>query len=149
MTFSQEKQLEPSNFLIQTLRCSILCVTESNVNWHQPQHCHAFQQLLQPKWQQSWIETSTTQCGTHAEHYNREYLPGGTLTIALDQWAAKVTKVSEDQCNLGCWSYMSMSGKHGTNITIITAYCICKSTNMGKITAACQQLHLLEEEAMQ
>ena len=130
----------------QELNCGILC---TNVDWRNPRNRQGFLDLTTKVWQKSLLDTFMSGWGTNNEHKDKEYLPGDTLTLALNQWAAKVVKTGEDPRDLGWWSYMTLCGKHGCLLTIIMAYRVCKHNNQGLLMAACQPHQLLEAKDME
>jgi hypothetical protein len=71
-----------------------------------------------------------------------EYKPGGTITVMVDKWQARITKMGSDERGLGQWTYIIISSnKH--KLVIMTAYKPCKTT--GPNTAWTQQWLLLRE----
>ena len=56
------------------------------------------------------------------------YKPGGTLTVYDENWSGRITR-GIDTHKLGRWSYITITGRNFTYLTIITAYRCCKGQN--------------------
>ena len=68
----------------------------------------------------------------------------------FDQWASKVSASGEDEHQLGCWAYTTITGKNNHHITIISAYRTHRQgPYAGALTAHSQQVFLLESECLQ
>jgi hypothetical protein len=78
----------------------------------------------------------TTSSESNVQTETDEYKPGGMITVMVDKWQARVTKMGSNERGLGRWSYMIISSnKH--NLVILTVYKPCKTT--GPNTAWTQQ----------
>ena len=69
------------------------------------------------------------------------YKPGGTAIITQQPLSDGIIPSGQDPYGLGCWSYVTISGREYSIITIISAYRICdiQIQNTGPITNAKQQ----------
>ena len=82
----------------------------------------------------STISMSTSKSSINTSKYKR----GGTLTIARGNWAGRVIQKGQD--TLGRWSYITLLGKGGKKLKIITTYRVCKKNhNNGECTIRAQQ----------
>ena len=93
---------------------SVLGWAESNLNWRQSDTYYAFRTFLRRVW--SSVKFSVSSSG---ETTAGRYQPGGTITIANQEWAGRVVSSGNDP--LGRWSYVSIVGKR-VQVTFITAY---------------------------
>ena len=67
-----------------------------------------------------------------------KYKRGGTITLARGKWAERVIKKGQD--SLGRWSYITLIGKGGKLVKIVTTYRVCKkSKTEGKCTIRIHQ----------
>jgi hypothetical protein len=71
---------------------------------------------------------------------DNNYKPGGTLTMIVGKWQARVSEKGSNPTGLGRWSYLKISSNK-QNLIVITAYQPCKTT--GPTTNWTQQWLLL------
>jgi hypothetical protein len=73
-------------------------------------------------------------------------LPGGTLTIAVDNFTGRISG-SGRASKYGRWSYFQTRGRHGRTIIVATIYQVCDTAvaSSGSTTACLQQHTLLDE----
>jgi hypothetical protein len=73
-------------------------------------------------------------------------LPGGTLTIAVDNFTGRVSGTGCDT-KYGWWSFCKPRGRNGPTIIVVTIYQVCQQTvaSAGS-SSACQQQHTLFDE---
>ena len=90
----------------------------------------------------SKISMSSSKTTITTSKYKRE----GTVSIARGNWAGRVIKKGQDK--LGRWSYLTLIGKGGKVVKIITTYRVCKkNSNEGNCTIRIQQeKDLLEDK---
>ena len=97
---------------------------ETNTNWENRGLSKQIFSTMRDPLDHSKIITS--QCGLVGDKkkYSRRYLPGGTLTIATNKWSSRVCGSGKDE--LGRWSWVTLQGKGGTKIYMITGYKVGK-----------------------
>ena len=79
------------------------------------------------------------------------YKPGGTLTVYDGNWSGRITR-GIDTHKLGRWSYITITGRNFTYLTIITAYRCCKGqnqSNTGMASSYRQQETILKARGRQ
>jgi hypothetical protein len=112
-----------NHLLIQDLQtcygygAGVLCFPETNTNWNQEGQFSTLQGIFRGIWTASAIQTSQT-----PDPFLSAYKPGGTLTAVCDNWVSRIIGKGEDPFGLGRWSYVTLRGKVGCKVTIITAY---------------------------
>ena len=75
------------------------------------------------------------------------YKPGGTLTIVDGNWSGRATTGVDSQ-KLGRWSYITITGRNSSLLTVVTAYRCCKNQTMstaGITTSFMQQEKILKQ----
>ena len=75
------------------------------------------------------------------------YKPGGTAITIQQTLYNGITTSGKDPHGLGLWSFITITGREQSIITIISAYRVCniKIQNAGPITNAKQQWQIIEE----
>ena len=76
------------------------------------------------------------------------YKPVGTGTVVDRAWSGNIIDRGSDWAGLGRWSYITMNGKNGQRLTIITGY-RCGNVqiqNVGFFTAIFQQYSIMREK---
>jgi len=122
----------------EQLHAAILCLQEPNTNWH-PNLTSQVQAILQKASSQSKISTSSS-----LNNNGNKYQPGGTMTTVLGIWTLRVWEASQDASGLRRWSQLTLAGRNGRRIIIITRYRVCnQQLRLGSNTAYVQQHRLL------
>lgn len=116
----------------------VICFPETNINWNIPDKGHTFNSIHRRTWQHSVSVTSRS-----PEDFLSQYQPGGTTTIICNNWTSRVITKGGDPLGLGKWSFVTLRGRGGKKITIITAY--NASYNTGDTTNFRQQQHTLTQ----
>jgi hypothetical protein len=93
---------------------SILGIAESNLNWRQRSTYYDFKKYVRRVWPHVKLSVSSS-----GEVTPSSYQPGGTTTIATQEWCSRVVSSGHD--TLGRWSHITITGKQVT-VTFITAY---------------------------
>lgn len=108
---------------------------ETNLNWSKSPSFNA------KHWFHKTWNFSTLSFSHIEEDFTNSYQPGGTLTAVMDHWTPRVMSTAQDLFGLGHWSYISLRGKQGKIVTIVSAYHISQksSTSVGVKTAFMQQ----------
>jgi hypothetical protein len=114
---------------------------EANVDWRSPREFRKCQTAVQSVFCQAKLSTSSSMKRSASAK-----LPGGTLTIAVDNFTGRISKSGRDS-KYGRWSYFQTRGRHGRTIIVVTIYQVCNQTvaSAGTITACLQQHTLLDE----
>eukprot|EP00957_Ditylum_brightwellii_P073741 5604003-Ditylum_brightwellii.AAC.1 len=60
------------------------------------------------------------------ERTKTKHQPGGTATLITSKSVQRVSNSSSD--SLRRWSYVTMKGKNGRKITMVTTYRVCSNT---------------------
>lgn len=115
---------------------AVICLPETNTNWHLPDLHQKFKNALHRTWPQSQYQTSRS-----PEEFLSQYQPGGTTTIVCNNWISRIVDRGEDPLGLGSWSYFTLRGKGQGKVTIVTAY--NPSTSTGNKANYRQQQHTL------
>jgi exonuclease III len=110
------------------------CV-ETNVNWRKFKVYSNVSKHVNKTLRGTKIQTSCSPIG-----YKGNWQPGGTATFIHPDWAPQASTLGADPSNDGRWSYVTVTGKDGKAVTIITAYRPCK--NEGDATVWSQQWSL-------
>jgi hypothetical protein len=84
----------------------------------------------------------STSCSNQLNHTDKKM--GGTMSILAGRWAGRKTDVDSDK--KGCWSSITLQGKKGRKITLITAYRVCQQKGGEGNTVYHQQQLDFEEE---
>ena len=105
---------------------------EANVNFYHPDDPAA---IIRSKLNKQHKNYSITASSSGIESQNI-YQPGGVATIATGNLTGRIKKKHSDE--MGRWAGYTICGKT-KNLTILTAYQVCKATNPGTNTAAEQQ----------
>ena len=90
---------------------------------------------------QEWWEASKSTVSTNKHDVSTsKYLPGGTITVALNKAChrAQRTDTPIDPTGLGRWSSIVFRGSHGIVLRVITAYRVCQQQYPGPNTSAAQ-----------
>jgi hypothetical protein len=91
---------------------------------------------------QEWWESSKSSISSNKhDHSESHYLPGGTITVAINKTSHRVQPQSSpnDPSGMGRWSSILFRGSQGIQLRVITAYRVCKQQNPGPNTSASQQ----------
>jgi hypothetical protein len=108
-----------------------ICLPETNVNWALSHQKARLSQLQKDTWLNSSTQTSRA-----TEEFLSSSQLGDTATIICGKWATRVLEKGKDHLGLGRWSYITLRGKKGRRLTIVSAY-NCGISSGAK--TACQQ----------
>jgi hypothetical protein len=101
---------------MKTRKVSVCGFAETNVEWQAKNTKARLKSKLRHIAGKSTMTTSTTSL-----KFKSTYKPGGTTTIALNDWAGRVIQTVKDPSGQGRWSGFQMRTKNH-NIVIVTAY---------------------------
>ena len=102
---------------------SRICLPKSNINWG---HKEAHSTLNQPV-------NMTRQDSTYMIPYKEKTFtstnqPGGTTVILTLNWTSQVIDHGTDPYGLGRWNFLTLRGKNGKKILLVTAYRVCSQS---------------------
>jgi hypothetical protein len=110
-----------SEYLLDLLEIGVdvIQLPEANVDWRSRQEFQKCQALVQSVFRHSKLSTSSSTKRTSSAK-----LPGGTLTIAVDNFTGRISGSGRDS-QYGRWSYFKTRGRHGRTIVAVTIYQVC------------------------
>jgi len=122
---------------------SVFVAQETNVNWNEDTtpllqtQCRSITPQLQ-------IATSTS-----AKKTKEWYKPGGTITMAMNNWTSHVVQKGHDTY-LGRWSYLEFVGKQDKCLIMMSSYCVChQQFDAASQMVTAQQIRLLQARGIQ
>jgi hypothetical protein len=133
-----------SEYLLDLLEIGVdvIQLPEANVDWRSPNEFKKCLSSVQSMFRHSKLSTSSS-----TKRSNSSKLPGGTLTIAVDNFTGRISETGRDS-KYGRWSYFKTRGRHGRKIVVVTIYQVCDKAvaSSGSTTACLQQHTILDEE---
>jgi len=121
------------------IEANIICLQKMSTNWTMPILWMTGQIINKSEYKAHWISVSA---GKAAQDSN--FLPGGTLTVALGQWTAWLSGTGSDSHGLGRWSYITLQGSNNISYFIVSSYHVGpQQPKLGSITAYNQQFRSL------
>jgi len=137
------QSIQYSLSLLSSLGAGGICLAETNINWGNYQVSQRFWSLIKQTWQHSTYTTS------HGEGpIVGEIQPGGTLTTIMNKWTSRVLERGTDPFGMGRWTYITLRGKEGRKILLVTAYRVCvqSPSSVGPTTSTNQQFQHLSKQ---
>jgi hypothetical protein len=107
------------NYLAHSMaayQVDIGCLAETNVDWKKPTANYECNTILRKHFKHHRLVTSTSQAD--AAH---SYLPGGTATLAVNEWTGRISETGADLSGLGHWSFIRTKGKSEKKLLVVTA----------------------------
>jgi hypothetical protein len=132
-----------SDYLLDLLEVGVDVIQfpEANVDWRSPGEFKKCQSAVKSVFRHTKLSTSSSTKRTTSAK-----LPGGTLTIAVDNFTGRVSGTGRDH-KYGRWSFFKTRGRNGRTIIVVTIYQVCQQTVASAgISTACQQQHTLLDE---
>ena len=119
-------------------------MTETNTNWNIPGVYEDIKRKLNKVWKRNKLTTSNSY-----ERTKTKYQPGGTATLITSKSVQRISNAGSD--HLGRWSYVTLKGKNGRKITLVTAYRVCPNTlaTAGPTTCWMQQWRALRKKGVE
>ena len=121
-------------------------LSETNVDWKQAEVALDIATAFKQKFKAVHLRTSTSNHKplTNLQHRQRAYKPGGTATITTGKYVGRIEK-EEFNDPLGKISSVTLKGRNGAALTIVTAYRVGQASgaHAGTQTAYQQQYNLL------
>jgi hypothetical protein len=119
----------------------VIQLPEANVDWRRPREFRKCQTAVQLVFRHAKISTSSS-----TKRADTAKLPGGTLTIAVDNFTGRISGSGRDS-KYGGWSYFQVQGRNGHTIIVATIDQVCNQAvaSAGSSTACLQQHTLLNE----
>jgi hypothetical protein len=120
----------------------VIQLPEANVDWRRPGEFKKCQIAVQSVFRHSKLSTSSS-----TKRASTAKLPGGTLTIAVDNFTGRISGSGRDS-KYGRWSFSQTRGRQGRTIIVVTIYQVCNQAvaSAGSTTACIQQHTLLDED---
>jgi hypothetical protein len=111
------------------------------VDWRSPKAFQNCRSSVESVFRHSKLSTSSSTKRTASDK-----LPGGTLTIAVDNFTGRISG-SGRVTKLSRWSHFKTRGRQGRTIIVVTIYQVCNQAvaSAGSTTAYIQQHTLLDE----
>eukprot|EP00957_Ditylum_brightwellii_P025314 1915590-Ditylum_brightwellii.AAC.1 len=80
------------------------------------------------------------------EQTKSDFQPGGTAPLVTNKWISYICNSGKD--TLGRWSYITLKGKSGWRVTIVSAYYVCDNNvaQAGSQTCWKQQWRFLKKK---
>jgi len=103
---------------LMLISASVFAAQETNIHWNVDTIHHLQTQCCKAA-PQTQIATSTS-----AEDTSEWHKPGGTITMALNNWTSRVIKKGNDPM-LGRWSFIELVRKYDKHLIVISAYRVC------------------------
>ena len=77
------------------------------------------------------------------------YQPGGVCMVALNKIVGRMEKYGKDPSGLGRWTYMTLQGRKGRKVVIVTSYRLSQNSQPdGYRTAYNQQYRVLRRQGI-
>jgi hypothetical protein len=126
---------------LQDLQAGGILLNEMNVEWHNCANRENTHKLLQKLFGRARIEY-----GTSKVKFDSPFNPCGNLSAAAGPWSHRVVKTGNDATGCGRWTYMTYALKKNAFFSVVTAYRVCKQTDLGNKTAYMQQCTVQYED---
>jgi hypothetical protein len=123
------------------LGVDVIQLPEANVDWRHPQEFKKCRKAVTSVFRHAKLSTSSS-----IKRTKTPKLPGGTLTIAVDDFTGRIFETGRDE-TYGRWSFFKASGRNGRSIVIVTVYQVCdQAVASTGDTTACKQQHVILDE---
>lgn len=110
-----------------SLGADIIGMAETNSAWSHYHLQHSLHTTAKKQFNQHKIAYSSPSTDIDPIPENETFQSGGTLTIATNNLVPMVSgETYHDKTGLGRWSDISFQGKQNLNLTVFTAYRVCK-----------------------
>ena len=107
------------------INVSIMGMAETNTNWDTTNA----RQICRKNWSKTFTGLAMeATCSSRGQTPGKIYHPGGAALLVTGTWTGRISMKGSDPKGLGRWSYMTLQGKRGTSITIISAYQVNKDS---------------------
>ena len=129
-----------------TYNVDILCLSETNLEWHHPKVLKTMETINKRFFQTSPLNTTNSSI-----RFRRMFKPGGTASLVLNEWTGRIFGNEQDPSGLGRWTTTKMSGRRHKKIAIISSYQVCHTSihQCGITTCYAQQWHLLRSNGIE
>ena len=117
-------------------KIDLVCLSETNVAWENDTARRVFNLIKYPYDKRScWITSSSI---TPTPSLVK---PGGTAMLVDSKYTGKIVDRGADWTRMGRWTYVTLNGRNGTRVTIVTGYRCgsVKIDQVGSSTAIAQQ----------
>jgi hypothetical protein len=129
-----------SEYMLELLEIGVdvMQFAEANIDWRWPKEFKKCQQAVKSVFKHAKISTSSS-----VKRTTSSKLPGGTLTIGVDNFTGRITETGRDP-TFGRWSYFKTAGRNGCTIIVVTIYQVCQQdVSTAGVTTACTQQHTI------
>jgi hypothetical protein len=127
---------------LRALQTELVAFSETNEEWHKYELRENRQKIFTKAFGAAHMEYCTSSDKYETTYHKR----GGTTCGDLGQMVHRVIASGRDKTGCGRWSHITYAAKESKNITIISAYRVCKHTNPGDITESKQQYGIMYED---
>lgn len=134
---------------IEFLNADIVGLCKTSVNWNNNKTCQIYSNILNNKFKKSTIVFSNI---PKFNKYQNTYLPGGTLSMTVNDIIDKSVSAIDDKNYMGRWTGNTYQLGKGKKLNIITAYRVTLSqqvTSKKAITTNAQQVEVLRDRNLQ
>ena len=142
-SFGNQKQEQGKNWLIQN-NVDICCRQEIVISLHMLKHQERIQERMKDyRWSKTRMSTANN------KHESIDKLQfGGTVTMAVNEVAARVHASGADERGLGRWTWLLFEGHNNYKTRIISAYVPCKPATKNDATVYQQQSRYLTSQSI-
>ena len=125
-------------------KVSVFGFTETNIDWNNHKLTARLKAKLRRHCKHANFSTSTS-----TAKLRTDYKPVGTATIAIKQWAGRVTGSIHDKSGQGRWSGLQLRGNN-SDIIIITGYRVSQNAieQVGAKTAYAQEWSIARQHGI-
>jgi hypothetical protein len=127
---------------LRALQAEIIAFLETNIEWHKYQLRDNMQKLFTKAFGAARMEYSTASDKFETMYHK----PGGTICGALGQMVHRVFDSDRDDTGCVRRSYITSAAKEGKQVSIVSAYRVCKQTNPGDMRSPKQQLGIMYKD---
>ena len=120
---------------LQSLQVDIAGLSETNTCWLHQHLQNDFRSVVRKYFAQNKITFGSPSASCDPTPQNESFQSGGNLSLVTGNLTSRVDNTLSDHTGLGRWHGVTISGKHGQKLTILTAYRVCagsvKTATMG------------------
>ena len=114
---------------LQTLQVDIAGLAETNTCWQHPHLRDDFQTIARKQYRQCKSVFGSPSQAVDPIPSSESFQAGGNVTLLHGGLVSRVSgKDLQDPSGLGRWSGVTLAGKHGQKLSILTAYRVCKGS---------------------
>ena len=129
--------LEADLTILKNLHPLVVSINELNFDTTQTKYTNAFKEQMH----KTFDRYSTAQFASSPEPSNSEFKMGGEAILARGQLATGIKTRGKDPG--GRWTWITYTGRKNRNLTIVSAYQVCRGPTKGLTTIYNQQVRYL------